>query len=318
MHLLQRVCLAIAWHGVTGLPRRLVRKVVNAERREEMIREKAIQDARSSYARLARDFEARILQLDLPHLKDFYWYHTVDLGNGLVTPGDYDYREILPNYGFPDDMRGMNVLDVGSATGYFAFEFERRGANVTSVELPSIAHWDIVHTERQKTFDLMRLHPAETIEEISQRLVEGPFQFCHRMLKSKVKRCYSRVYDLTPAKLGADGFDLIFVGDVLGHLFSPLQALDVLAPLCRGKMIISMDVAESLPMPEGLRNPPSMRYVGGNTEDSGRSWWIPDRTCLMQMLDKVGFRSVKVVGETSLVVRRCWLPSHRAIYHATK
>ena len=30
------------------------------------------------------------------------------------------------------------MLDVGSATGFFAFEFERRGAEVVSVELDSL------------------------------------------------------------------------------------------------------------------------------------------------------------------------------------
>jgi tRNA (mo5U34)-methyltransferase len=65
------------------------------------------------------------------------------LGDGLVTPGDFDYRPSLPLFQFPEDMRGMTVLDVGSATGFFAFEFEKRGASVILVELPSIADWDM-------------------------------------------------------------------------------------------------------------------------------------------------------------------------------
>ena len=44
-----------------------------------------------------------------------------------VTPGLYDYRATLDNFHFPENMEGMTVLDVGSATGFFAFEFERRG-----------------------------------------------------------------------------------------------------------------------------------------------------------------------------------------------
>jgi hypothetical protein len=76
-------------------------------------------------------------------LSKYYWCHTIDLGDGLVTPGDYDYRSSLPLFQFPEDMRGMTVLDVGSATGFFAFEFEKREAVVTSVELPSIADWDM-------------------------------------------------------------------------------------------------------------------------------------------------------------------------------
>ncbi len=43
---------------------------------------------------------------------------------------------------FPENMSGMTVLDVGSATGFFAFEFERRGARVISVELPSLRDLD--------------------------------------------------------------------------------------------------------------------------------------------------------------------------------
>ena len=75
-------------------------------------------------------------------LKNYYWYHTVDLANGLITPGTYDYREVLDVFQFPKDMKGMSVLDVGSAIGFFAFEFERRGGDVTSLELPSIEDLD--------------------------------------------------------------------------------------------------------------------------------------------------------------------------------
>jgi tRNA (mo5U34)-methyltransferase len=65
------------------------------------------------------------------------WYHTIDLGNGLVTPGQYDHRELLKHYGLPDDLAGKTVLDVGPASGFFAIEFEKRGAaRVATVELP--------------------------------------------------------------------------------------------------------------------------------------------------------------------------------------
>jgi len=36
--------------------------------------------------------------------QEFYWYHCVDLGNGVVTQGDYDLRPHLPSCGFLDDM----------------------------------------------------------------------------------------------------------------------------------------------------------------------------------------------------------------------
>src|SRR5262245_44432204 len=67
----------------------------------------------------------------------FEWYHTLELGRGLVTKGHYDHRPILRHYGLPASLAGKTVLDVGPAHGFFAFEFERRGAaRVVTVELP--------------------------------------------------------------------------------------------------------------------------------------------------------------------------------------
>src|SRR5437016_1143518 len=99
----QRICLAVARHGISGLPRRLVRKLVNADRREESERKKQLDAARTSYDRLAARFNAHITDFGLDELRDYYWYHTIDLGQGLVTPGDYDYRNLLSTYRFPDD-----------------------------------------------------------------------------------------------------------------------------------------------------------------------------------------------------------------------
>ncbi len=142
-------------------------------------------------------------------------------------------------------MRGMTVLDVGSATGFFAFEFERRGARVVSTELPSLRDLDrfpgqSVENSLQKIermifpdgLDLESLRRGDSERELYRCLLDGPFQFCRHRLASKVERCYSTIYDLTPEKLGVEnpGFDLIFVGDVLVHTLYPLKALAALAP----------------------------------------------------------------------------------------
>src|SRR3569623_299997 len=74
------------------------------------------------FLRQAGLFTERATQLGLADANRYYWYHTIDLGDGLITPGMYDYRETISSFQFPDDMRGMTVLDVGSATGFFAFE----------------------------------------------------------------------------------------------------------------------------------------------------------------------------------------------------
>src|SRR5262245_29064139 len=200
MKLYQRACMVVAQEGISGLCRRVARKCFpdrhEAERkareeerqRADAARMAAEMDAdRQRYPRLVAEFNARAKELGHGDLSHYYWYHTIDLGDGLVTPGDYDYRYALPLYKFPADMRGMNVLDVGSATGFFAFEFERRGAKVVSVDLPSMTEWDIANTDREKELQgLTQWHHSASEQETYHSHLDGPFLFCKKLLKSNV------------------------------------------------------------------------------------------------------------------------------------
>ena len=251
-------------------------------------------------------FVARARALGLADADRYYWYHTVDLGEGLITPGLYDYRETLSSFQFPQDMSGMTVLDVGSATGFFAFEFERRGARVVSVELPSLRDLDrfpgqdvdsSLHKIEKMVFpdDLDQdkfVRHGHSERDLYWYLLEGPFRFCRERLGSRVERCYSTVYDLTLERTGVrEGFDLVFLGDVLIHTLYPLKALASLASLCRGTLVFSGV------LPEGPQEPPAMVYVGGsNPADDEVAWWHPNLSCLMQMLSKLGFAHVENVG----------------------
>jgi len=320
MTLSQRVGMVLAREGMTGVLRRVgsrlsLRKGTLARSAEQQPIDRMMVEAKTEYSRLTADFAARTAKLGVEDMSRYYWYHTVDLGKGLITPGDYDYRASLANFRFPEDMRGMSVLDVGSATGFFAFEFERRGADVVSVELPSIADWDMPSGEaRDATLrDLKRFHDVETVEAVQHFHLDGPFEFCRRMLHSKVARCHSRIYDLSPAKVGREGFDVVFIGDLLLHTFSPLAALAAVAPMCRGTLIM----ADSLT--PGFEDVPVMVYKGGDRIVSdGRTWWGFNRLCLEQMLRRVGFRDVALVGRHQGILRRAWAAYDRVVIHATK
>jgi tRNA (mo5U34)-methyltransferase len=274
-------------------------------------------------------FQERSRKMGHAEAADFFWYHTVDLGDGLVTPGLYDFRETVECFGFPSGMKGMTVLDVGSATGFFSFEFERRGARVISVDLPSLEELDrfpgqtteqlIGKLERMILPALPRakLQPERpiTTAEMYFRLLDGPYRFCHARLKSKAERCFSTVYDLSAEKLGVAAFDLIFLGDILLHTFYPWKALAAVAPLCKpGGLLVLSQV-----MPEDLGAQPAMLYVGGDDpQGDDISWWWPNQACFEKLLKKMGFKTVVEAGRNRGVLRTTAYPFDRPVLHARK
>ena len=281
-----------------------------------------IQEHAARLAAETNEFNERAHGLGLGDVGDFYWYHCVDLPHGLTTPGVYDFRETVRRFPFPADMRGMRVLDVGSATGFFAFEFERRGADVVSVELDSLESLDrfpgqpiepvLAQIERMMTSESTAPRNF-TAGEMYFNLLEGPFSFCHKLLGSRVRRCYSSVYALTPEKVGGAGFDLIFMGDILLHTINPLQALAAVTPLCAGALVLSQVI------PDNAEDRPAMLYVGG--DDPRRddvSWWWPNKSCLTQMLKKLGFRAVEQTGSHIATMRTSGYQNERAIFQATR
>jgi tRNA (mo5U34)-methyltransferase len=277
------------------------------------------------FLRATEEFNRRTLALGLGDLSKYYWYHTIELPDGLVTPGLYDFRTTYSCFGFPEDLRGKRVLDIGSATGFFAFEFWKRGAEVVSVDLPSLRALDrfpgqdVEHVLREiehmmfppsvgETREMVRRYDAE---QLYFYLLEGPFEFCRKQLGAKVERCYSSVYDLSAAQLGT--FDLVFMGDILIHTINPLAALAAAAPLCRGTLVLAQV------MPEAGGGKPAMLYTGGEDPDFDEvQWWWPNQACLMQLLRKFRFPTVTEAGHHTGILRPSGYKFDRVILHATR
>jgi SAM-dependent methyltransferase len=264
-------------------------------------------------------FLARARELGLSDLDKYRWYHCVDVGDGLVTPGHYDYRETIDCFGFDRDLTGTTALDIGSATGFFAFELERRGARVTSLELPSL---DALDRFPGQTIDhvvdyILRMSHAhertvEDAESLYWNLLEGPFRFCHERLGSAVERAHLSMYDLSLERLGkSEGFDLVFVSDVLWHIVNPLAALAAAASVCRGTLIVAQT------MPELPRAVPAMVYEGGTTlNGDGLHWFAPTKECFIEMLLKLGFSQAHEFGKHRGMMNGH--PFERTVVHATR
>jgi len=238
--------------------------------------------------------------------QDFHWYHCIDLGHGIITDGDYDMAPYLQLYGFPADLRGNRVLDVGRASGFFSFEFERRGADVTATDIASVLDWDFVGGEAERA---RRKQSIGDIDAHNRRYVSGAFHYAHEMRGSRVKAKSISAYDLHPSAFNNNRFDLVFAGSITSHLRDPILALERLRAVTSNLCIIAAPSIGVLP------DIPMMALVG--TADSDRlSWWVINKKGLVEMLYCAGFSSAEIVSEFWLTHRKSGQKYHHIVAHA--
>ena len=227
-------------------------------------------------------------------MESLSWYHTVDLGGGLVTPGVYDHRPYLGHYGLPKDLNNKRVLDIGAASGFFTFEMEKRGAEVTATDLPTwMAH------------DFGPLYQPDMNPEAAHQYLHDPFMFAHKALDSQAKRELINVYDIGPDTTGS--FDLVFCGSVLIHLTDPNRALWRIQSVTKEVAIIATSI-----YPHGGSEPLAL-FVGG---DRGDVWWLPNRAALEVMIKSAGFKGWEVFSNFRLDYENGERGHHHAVIRA--
>ncbi len=219
-------------------------------------------------------------------MQAFTWYHTVDLGDGVSTPGQYDHRGIVSMYGIPDDLSGKTVLDVGPAHGFFAFEFERRGAaRVLTVELPSWSSHD-------GSPALMADFERNDDDERKQAYLHDALSFAIEARGSSVEQQYCSVYDLDPAVQGT--FDVVFCASVLLHVTDPVRALYAIRGVTADHALIATSI-DTRRLDRG--GSARARFVG---RVDGQTFWVPNMACLEQWALAAGFARVERVSEFRL------------------
>jgi tRNA (mo5U34)-methyltransferase len=194
---------------------------------------------------------------------EIHWYHTIDLGNGIVTPGIDVSAARLAKLRFPADMTGKTALDIGAWDGFFSFEFERRGASrVVAVDSYS---WSGPGWGTKDGFTLAREALGSSVED--------------RELE---------VLDLSPETVGV--FDVVLFAGVLYHLRHPLQALEHVASVT-GELLILATQVDLL----RVRRPAMAFYPGSDLQRDASNWWGPNPRALVAMLHDVGFEHVEIV-----------------------
>jgi tRNA (mo5U34)-methyltransferase len=222
------------------------------------------------------------------------WYHTLDFGNGVVTPGAFDLKPLLPRYHLPESVKGLRVLDVACFDGYFAFEFEKRGAaEVVAVDVASMADVDLAPSVRRRL----------STEELNRPTGFG-FELAKRVYGSKVRRELISVYDLSPERLGS--FDIVFCGSLLLHLLNPFKALERMRSVVRGYAHLADYYDPGLPS--------GMTYYRGGTDNY--VWWSFSLGVLERMIRDAGFERVELRDTFTLAERGCSGHVQHAVFNA--
>ncbi len=203
-----------------------------------------------------------------------YWYHTIDLGHGVVTPGHFDLRPIVDQMPWPE-IEGKRCLDVGTYDGYLAFELERRGAaEVVATDIANHEDWDWPPD--------VRARGGENLAKLAGPDKSLGFRIAKEALGSKVERLELSVYDLDPDELGR--FDVVVCGSLMLHLRDPQRALEAIRRVCAGEFLSAEEI--DLPLTLALRKWPVARLRGTGALCQ---WWIPNAECHRQMLKSAGF-----------------------------
>lgn len=124
-----------------------------------------------------------------------HWYHSFELLPGIFTPGHTPCnpkRVFDKKYKISGNLSGLKALDIGTWDGPYAFELERRGADVIG-------------------FDIQ--HPDHT-----------SFNTAKEIINSNVQYIQGSVYDLS--RIFSIKFDIILFLGVYYHLKSPILAFE--------------------------------------------------------------------------------------------
>jgi tRNA (mo5U34)-methyltransferase len=233
----------------------------------------------------------------------FAWYHTIDLGHGVVTKGQSVMAEMLTEAQLPD-FRGRSVLDIGAWDGYYSFLAERRGASRV-VALDHYA-WGVDFTARSLYWNecLERgALPDQSRDTTDFWRDDLPgrrgFDLAHRALESRVEAVVGDFTTLDVSTLGT--FDIVLYLGVLYHMKEPLTCVERVRVVTKQVAVIET-VAAQCPGNEG-RSLLELHSGGDLNADFG-NWYVPTVEALGSLARASGFTRVEVKrGPPSLRMR---------------
>lgn len=194
-------------------------------------------------------------------MNSMWWYHKIDLGGGIVTPGlNFDrVWEHISHFLDGIDFTNKTVLDIGCWDGKWTFDAERRGARLV------VASDDLTQRARGG---------------------EEQFKFAHSATGSKAIY-YPKMSVYNIDELPERPFDIVLFLGVLYHLRYPLFAIAKIRQVLREGGIL---VVETACIDDSTRS--FMEFQLGLRSaiyEDPTTWCAPSVLCLQEMLESSYF-----------------------------
>lgn len=234
-----------------------------------------------------------------------FWWHSIDLGNGVITNGLRTTEQLsgeLKSLQLPD-LEEKSVLDIGAWDGFFSFEAERLGAKrvlaldhyIWSLDLPEHRkHWTECK-ERGISPEQYHKMPYWRPSELPGKRA---YDTAHRALNSKVETLVADFMEMDLTEIGT--FDVVLYLGVLYHMQNPLEALKRVAAVTGELAIIE---TEAVVFP-GYEHLAVCEFFESNELNADVSnWWAPNEKALVGMCRAAGFKRVEIIVGSPVRVR---------------
>ena len=215
-------------------------------------------------------------------ISKYYWWHSIVLRPGLVTPGKKSQELMAKQFSVifdSVDLTGKSVLDVGAWTGGFSIEAKRRGAS----RVVALDHytWTHPHFRGREAFNFAVEISGVEIEAVEIDLADPRLSLEH---------------------LGT--FDIVLYLGVFYHLVDPISVTREVGLRATETLIVESYLTEvSSPIPS-MTFYPGAELVGDPT-----NWWGPNRACVEALLNTFGFPKIRYSEGANLT---------RGIFHACR
>ena len=208
-----------------------------------------------------------------------YWYHTMKFPDGEVVNGSWtidDFSQYIGGY----DLKGKTVLDVGTASGYLAFNAEKAGATVTGLDAASTHEFRHVPFADSLSYkDIGQYREIWTRENLIP--IKNSWWHAWHKLNSRAKCVYAPIPELY--EWPEQSFDIVMAGAIVEHLSEPVFAIGAWARLAREAVLIPF--TDVIPVDELMMRPITplddsrINYV----------WWHVSRGLYNKVFNNLGF-----------------------------